>query len=138
MKECSQCKEFKDYTEFTPRGNGYRSECKACHRLACREHYNNNKQYYFSRNKKRKAILRKIVMFYKDQPCVDCGVQYAPEVMQFDHLDNQNMMPKLANMNSLLNLGSVRLIEEEIAKCEVVCANCHTMRTASRRKVKSG
>ena len=137
MKTCSKCGELKDYDDFPRRGEGYRSECKVCHREACRNHYRENKQDYFDRNKERKDYLRRLVLFYKDQPCVDCGQQYEPRVMQFDHLGET---PKLANMNSLLNLGSVKLIEEEIAKCEIVCPSCHVQRTYRRideRKAKA-
>lgn len=129
MKTCSKCGELKDYDDFPRRGEGYRSECKLCHREACKTHYNQNKEDYFARNKERKDYLRQLVLFYKDQPCVDCGQQYEPRMMEFDHLGGQ---AKLANMNSLLNLGSVKLIEEEIAKCEIVCPTCHKKRTYSR------
>jgi hypothetical protein len=110
MKTCSKCGELKEYEEFPRRGDSWRSECKVCHREACRQHYNDNKQYYFARNRERKDWLRKIVLFYKDQPCVDCGVQYEPRLMEFDHLGE----------------------EVKLAKCEVVCPNDHKRRTYER------
>lgn len=47
--------------------------------------------------------------------------------MQFDHLGDD----KVAAVGQLLD-GSLDKLLEEIAKCEVVCANCHVLRTAKR------
>jgi len=72
--------------------------------------------------KKRLSILWAL----KEKPCKDCNVQYAPYVMQFDHIfDN-----KVANVSQL---HSIKAIKDEAAKCEVVCANCHATRTWKRR-----
>ena len=57
-----------------------------------------------------------------------CGVQYPYYVMQFDHLGQKTL--KLSG-DQCWNYGRTRLIAE-IAKCEVVCANCHFERTQQR------
>lgn len=77
-------------------------------------------------NAQRRTLARHIVTIAKQVPCKDCGIQYKPWQMDFDHLRN-----KLCNIGrlSLSNLDTVR---EEIAKCEVVCANCHRDRTYKR------
>ncbi len=60
----------------------------------------------------------------KDLPCADCGVKYPPYVMQFDHVRGD----KSFNIGS--NTGkNFKVLADEIAKCEVVCANCHAERT---------
>jgi hypothetical protein len=66
-----------------------------------------------------------IVKAAKARPCMDCGVQYPSYVMEFDHRDPATKS---------FNIGSLRRIEQtvlrnEIAKCDVVCANCHRART---------
>ena len=61
-------------------------------------------------------------------PCADCGKHYPYYVMQFDHLRD-----KLFNIAS--NTGKYKnVLLAEIDKCEIVCANCHAVRTYNRRK----
>ena len=64
----------------------------------------------------------------KDRPCEDCGVQYPWYVMQFDHTGADKTFTIGQSV-----VGIARLIEE-IAKCEVVCANCHAERTHQRKQ----
>ena len=59
-------------------------------------------------------------------PCVDCG-ESDIVVLEFDHLRD-----KTANVSYLISTGEIPRIKEEIAKCEVVCANCHRRRTSER------
>lgn len=98
-------------------------------RAARRKHYQNNKEQYTERNKKRKREMQNYVWTQKSVPCMDCKVQYEPWVMQFDHRPDEE---KVANIGKLINNGSWKKLLDEIAKCDVVCANCHAMRTASR------
>jgi hypothetical protein len=67
----------------------------------------------------------------KDVPCADCGVRYPPHQLEFDHVRGT----KVADVSRLATrpVGVKRLLEE-IAKCEVVCANCHRLRTWCRRR----
>lgn len=68
----------------------------------------------------------------KDRPCADCDVRYPFYVMDFDHVRGE----KLFAMASckLCHVGQTLL--DEIAKCDVVCANCHRKRTYERKKDK--
>lgn len=66
----------------------------------------------------------------KNRPCIDCCVQYNPWVMQFDHRD-----PKLKSFDIGKMEGfSLRRIQLEIDKCDIVCANCHAERTWKQRQ----
>lgn len=91
--------------------------------------YRNHKEEQCARVR---AAKRKIVAYAvaaKDTPCTDCGKRYPPWVMDFDHVRG----PKLFDIGSARNkAGSLRRLKEEIAKCEVVCANCHRTRTHDR------
>jgi hypothetical protein len=64
----------------------------------------------------------------KERPCRDCGGSFPHYVMQYDHVRGV----KLSDLSSAWrSMGRLRLAEE-IAKCEVVCANCHAIRTFQR------
>jgi len=65
-------------------------------------------------------------------PCVDCGINYPYYVMDFDHVRGQ----KHANVMELVSTLSKKRIDLEIAKCEIVCSNCHRIRTHIRRIAK--
>jgi len=67
----------------------------------------------------------------KSKPCADCGVQYPPYVMQFDHVRGVKEFGIARGRNGCWS--SKRLLDE-IAKCEVVCANCHAERTQVTKK----
>lgn len=62
----------------------------------------------------------------KSRPCADCGVQYPHYVMDFDHRGDKKF-----NIGASRNKG-LRQVLAEIAKCDVVCANCHRERTHGR------
>jgi len=66
----------------------------------------------------------------KNAPCMDCGKKYPPYVMDFDHRPGEE---KLAPVSRLL-LKGVEALLSEVAKCDLVCANCHRVRTYTRQK----
>lgn len=64
--------------------------------------------------------------------CVECPpeVVWPPVALDFDHVRGQ----KVADVSALVaSCARWDVLREEIAKCEVVCANHHRMRTAARR-----
>jgi hypothetical protein len=61
--------------------------------------------------------------------CADCGIRTSV-VLDFDHVRGT----KTQAVSRLVAAGCAEAgIAEEIAKCEVVCANCHRRRTGSRQ-----
>ena len=62
---------------------------------------------------------------HKDVPCVDCGIRYPPYVMEFDHRPSEK---KLFRISAGINRKKAVLLVE-MAKCDIVCANCHRIRT---------
>lgn len=125
---CSDCGE--QVQELASRSK----RCKPCHRLYMREHYQNNKSYYASkarRNtyKKRNEVRQELLQYFISHPCVDCGNDN-PVVLDFDHIDPSL---KTESISKIVSGGfSRKKIWDEIAKCEVRCANCHRIRTASQ------
>lgn len=63
-------------------------------------------------------------------PCIDCGYS-DPRALEFDHVKGK----KKDNVSTLcMKARSLDLIKEEIAKCEVRCANCHNIVTYERNQ----
>lgn len=97
-------------------------------RIASKKHYENNKKLYIERNKKYRKIIQEYVKNIKESsPCVDCGQKYPYYVMDFDHLSDKKF-----NVNFLSATGRISALKKEIDKCELVCSNCHRIRTYNR------
>lgn len=97
------------------------------HRSYCSDHYRDNREYYLERNRQRADLFTSYVNNSKDTPCMDCGLEYPPYVMDFDHRPDQE---KCFNIGTKARrVSSLSKLEIEIAKCDVVCSNCHRIRT---------
>lgn len=79
-------------------------------------------------SKRRSKKTRERIQQYKRKPCIDCGIEYPPYVMDFDHVRGE----KLGTISQMIGVPKDKL-EAEINKCEVVCANCHRERTHQRK-----
>lgn len=103
---------------------------KEDHKIYMREvWYPKNKAKHIALVQAGKDKLKLEVQKIKSQPCADCGVSYDPYVMDFDHVRGE----KLNDIAVLVGRGNRNLVMEEIKKCDVVCANCHRLRTLKRR-----
>ena len=63
----------------------------------------------------------------KDRPCADCGQRFLADVMEFDHVRGTKRYAIKASKMRRKDLA------EELAKCELRCANCHRTRHALER-----
>lgn len=83
------------------------------------------------RNRARvKAEVTEYLGKVKSHPCTDCGGTFDAEVMDFDHVSGV----KSFNISSAKQVGySLSRVKKEVAKCELVCSNCHRLRTKARR-----
>jgi hypothetical protein len=79
-------------------------------------------------NKKRHEEFKVWLAEIKDQPCADCGIKYPTVCMDLDHRDPST---KLFIVGSSAMRSRASLVAEA-AKCDVVCANCHRLRTAKQ------
>lgn len=89
------------------------------------------KQKTAARTRFRRSAIEKYLKEYKEASgCVDCKESYPYYVLEFDHL------PKHAKSFTVSDFKrytiSLELIKEEVKKCEVVCSNCHKIRTHVR------
>jgi hypothetical protein len=80
---------------------------------------------------KLRARMRAIIAKAKNRPCADCGKLYPTCAMDLDHVQGEKKF-KVSEAVQLAYASSLDDLRAEIAKCEVVCANCHRIRTASR------
>jgi hypothetical protein len=96
-----------------------------------RKHYRQHKAAYLERNNKRRAEMRAYVRELKESTsCADCKNDYPHYVMDFDHRDTST---KCDIVSKLMSNLSWKRLREEIEKCDIVCANCHRIRTFARR-----
>lgn len=90
----------------------------------CRENKEKHLSYVRAWDTRQRAAIREVVEREKSRPCADCGQSYPHYVMDFDHVRGEKRC-NVANMQKT----SIAALMEEIAKCDVVCANCHRIRT---------
>lgn len=122
---CVECGQRKPLTNFyvvrkTPKE--YRGgRCNVCQTRKC-----NQNRWSADSALALKLEKQKIVNEIKKRPCVDCGVVYPPYVMDFDHVrgEKRGGVAKMVGQT-----WSVQALMEEIEKCDLVCANCHRVRT---------
>ncbi len=100
----------------------------AARKTYAHDHYVSNKAaYLLSNNKRRSRLKEQIEELKSSTPCKDCGASYPYYVMDFDHLfDKQGLIIKFVRNNNPTGLS------EEIKKCDIVCSNCHRIRTFKR------
>ncbi len=132
MKRCATCQTHKPLDEFTrnkTKKDGRNASCKVCHRAYVRRHYQKNKAYYVSKARKYQAGIKQIIRELKTVPCADCKRTYDWWVMDFDHARGTKKFT-ISRMQGRVGLQNALF---EIAKCDIVCSNCHRDRTYKRR-----
>ena len=67
----------------------------------------------------------------RDVPCADCGGSFPPCAMDFDHRLSE---VKESGVTRMIGRAGTQRILAEVAKCDIVCANCHRARTFERRQ----
>jgi hypothetical protein len=134
IRKCGRCGEVKPLEDFAwhRRAKGQRNHyCRSCQSEYGKAHYAANRQRYLELEAKRKRArarkrMRFILEYLQTNPCVDCG-ESDPLVLEFDHVKGKSF-----DIGAGLPDRNWESILREIAKCEVVCANCHRRRTAGR------
>lgn len=100
--------------------------CKPCHKEYRKQHYEANRQRYIDRaqNWELKQKIQ-FIEWMKDKTCVDCGIADL-RVLEFDHLRDKSF-----TISQKIGVLSFDRLLEEIEKCDIVCANCHKIRTST-------
>lgn len=131
MITCIKCKErlSEDLFSFKDKAKGRRSSvCKKCHADYVRNWYKDNPISQRTATKELKARKKQYIRDLKSQPCMDCKGIFHFAAMDFDHRPETI---KSFNPSSGWEYGWPQL-KAEIDKCDLVCANCHRVRTFER------
>ena len=105
------------------------SRCPTCHNKYQKKYYKSHPHSILKSFKRRKTEIRKLIIQSKLRPCLDCGHEYPYYVMDFDHVRGIKKFNLSIAAQKLYVLETVR---KEIAKCDIICANCHRLRTWKR------
>lgn len=144
IRICSGCDRALPIDEFgiKDRATGLRrTRCRDCVRTYSQAHYQEHRESYIRRAKASNHLVieakRAIVARMRCQPCHDCRGTFPPYCMEFDHRSGRdatgrNSPEAIANAKN--SNHSVSRLEAELARCDVVCANCHAIRTHQRKQ----
>ena len=81
---------------------------------------------------RRRKLLAATRWYRQEHGCIDCGMDDV-RTLQFDHVPGRGT--KLFHIATAASNGqSLPALWREIQKCDVVCANCHSVRTYDRRE----
>ena len=89
------------------------------------------------RHREREVALKRLAyergravlyLFKMWTPCFDCGTTFHPAAMQYDHRPGEKKLFQL----SVAHTRNRARFEAERKKCDLVCANCHAVRTYER------
>lgn len=121
-KICRVCKEEKDLELFSRnlhKTDGLNAECKECQKKIFKEYYQKNKKAHIARVSKRSTKVNDVIAQIKtNRGCTSCDENFS-YCLEFHHLDPSKKEDLVSNIKVL----SKTL--EEIAKCVLVCRNCH-------------
>lgn len=134
MKTCTRCTRNKPLKAFAKKRGGRQAFCRTCQKTYFAAYYQKRKKQIRVAVKvhraQRLAEALQVIAPLKAAPCVDCGFTFPSYCMDFDHLDGAR---KVLDISNMVRLGySMEKIMVELRKCEVVCANCHRVRTHER------
>lgn len=106
----------------------FRAENKDLVHARDRQRYLRQKEitpgFYLEPSRRRRVQFNTLMAELKSAPCSDCNKTFPPVAMDFDHVRGN----KLSNV-SLMMFATTEAILAEIAKCDLVCACCHRIRT---------
>lgn len=136
-KICGRCGEKKSLDSYNFRDKEHkkiRGICKECENHHKANWYQKNKEHHkskvYERRRKTKEDVRAFLLDYlQSHPCTRCG-ESDPRVLEFHHVRGK----KRHNVGHMVGQGyGIKVIQKEIAKCEVLCANCHRIKTAEEQ-----
>jgi hypothetical protein len=90
------------------------------------------KQKTRERTSRSRTLRKRILWEYKEKSgCVDCKEKYPSWMLDFDHRPG---FEKIGSPTDLIHKCSLEVAMKEVEKCDVVCPNCHRIRSYSRNQ----
>ena len=133
LKWCYKCNKNRDIEQFSlnkSRKDGRSSQCRICHSKMRKKHYIKNRKKIIEQVSQYKKDLAQFIRDYKtNKPCCDCGNIYPYYVLDFHH-----KYDKKFSISQAFRAAGKKQLLEEMAKCDLLCANCHRIRTHSGLK----
>lgn len=131
LHRCARCQQWKPESEFHHTRDGEFTYCRECRNAYDRQYYaQRGGPARRARNKARIDAARAWMNELKvDLSCIDCGERFPAFVMHWDHLPG---FEKAGDISTMVGHRKRQAILEELRKCELVCANCHVVRTVNR------
>ena len=132
-KTCCSCHQElilnkENFAKHSRRKDGFQSQCRKCQKEYRKNHYDKNQQKYIKKAKRiREKLKIEFINWLKDKECIDCGNSDI-RVLEFDHVKGD----KSYNISNKIGECRLEVLLEEIEKCDIVCANCHRIRTCER------
>jgi hypothetical protein len=135
-KICSKCHVSQPLSNFHNRKyvkDGKVSQCKSCIEKKRQKRLKDNpekeaKRVKLVRERAQQRNRKFVYTYLQSHPCVDCG-ESRIQVLDFDHIKDNKQYNISYMTKSGFTIGKIKI---EIAKCEVRCANCHRMKTATQ------
>lgn len=81
------------------------------------------------RSQRRKHWLN---LYKVKKRCQKCGYSASPYALHFDHV----VYPKVMQISRMLKKYKLSRLFEEIRKCQVLCANCHAVKSSIEQRSK--
>jgi hypothetical protein len=97
-------------------------------------YYAANREREIGRVTRRQAATTEFLRKLREVPCADCGGRFTPHQMDFDHRDPSEKKFWLCSGRAALK--SREQLLTEAAKCDIVCANCHRVRTRRQHRAR--
>lgn len=137
LRRCAKCGHWKQQSDFHDSRTGQFSYCKECRNAYDRRYYaERGRAARLERGRARRRQAQSWLNSLKDGlPCTDCGQAFPAPIMHWDHLPGHQ---KIGAVSDLASSRTAALVLDELKKCELVCANCHSLRTARRAKGRVG
>ena len=131
FRRCAMCGLWKAASDFHNSRTGQFSYCRECRRAYDRRYYQERgKAARRVRERARMLEARAWMAALKEGvPCADCGQVFPVFVMHWDHLPGYQ---KVGSISEMVASRSRTITIAELQKCELVCGNCHVLRTISR------
>lgn len=98
--------------------------CANCHRKHTKDSYPNKAVPVGSKEEQKRQLIQE-----RKTACFDCGLE-EQVCLEFDHVVDKTFNISEAPTRAI----SVEQLKSELAKCEVVCSNCHHIRTRRREE----